>query len=67
MTLAKQQALDLFRSGDLIGIGMEANALRRKLHPEGVANLMVGHRCHLLAEMKQDRITRQHPNYREDD
>ena len=29
MTLTKQQALDLFRSDDLIGIGMEANALRR--------------------------------------
>src|SRR5271169_3014544 len=41
MTLTKQHALDLFRSDDLIGIGMEANALRRKLHPEGVATYII--------------------------
>ena len=31
MSLTKQQALDLFRSDDLIGIGMEADAVRRRL------------------------------------
>ncbi len=36
MSLTKTQAVDLFRSDDLIGIGMEADAVRRKLHPEGV-------------------------------
>ena len=41
MTLTKQQALDLFRSDDLIGIGMEADAVRRKLHPEGVATYII--------------------------
>jgi cyclic dehypoxanthinyl futalosine synthase len=41
MSLTKQQALDLFRSDDLIGIGMEANAVRRKLHPEGVATYII--------------------------
>src|SRR6202049_4481976 len=41
MALTKQQALDLFRSDDLIGIGMEANAVRRKLHPEGVATYII--------------------------
>ena len=41
MTLTKQQAVDLFRSNDLIGIGMEADALRRKLHPEGVATYII--------------------------
>src|ERR1700730_8814887 len=41
MTLTKQQALDLFRSDDLIGIGMEANAVRRQLHPEGVATYII--------------------------
>ena len=41
MTLTKQQALDLFRSDDLIGIGMGANAVRRKLHPEGVATYII--------------------------
>ncbi len=41
MSLTKQQALDLFRSDDLIGLGMEANALRQKLHPEGVATYII--------------------------
>src|SRR6266567_4135344 len=41
MSLTKQQALDLFHSDDLIGIGMEANALRSKLHPEGVATYII--------------------------
>src|SRR5258707_13998918 len=41
MSLTKPQALDLFRSDDLIGLGMEANALRRKLHPEGVATYII--------------------------
>ena len=41
MSLTKQQALDLFNSDDLIGIGMEANALRRKLHPEGTATYVI--------------------------
>ena len=41
MSLSKAQALDLFNSDDLIGIGMEADALRRKLHPEGVASYVI--------------------------
>ncbi|OLC96666.1 MAG: dehypoxanthine futalosine cyclase [Acidobacteria bacterium 13_1_40CM_4_58_4] len=41
MSLTKQQALDLFRSDDLIGIGMEADAVRRKLHPEGVVTYII--------------------------
>jgi len=41
MSLTKQQALDLFRSDDLIGIGMEADAVRRKFHPEGVATYVI--------------------------
>ncbi len=36
MSLTRQQALDCFASDDLIGIGMEADAVRRSLHPEGV-------------------------------
>ena len=31
MPLTKQQALDLYRSDDLIGIGMEADSVRRRL------------------------------------
>jgi 2-iminoacetate synthase ThiH len=41
MSLTKQQALDLFRSDDLIGLGMEADSLRRKQHPEGVATYII--------------------------
>ena len=38
MGISREQALDCFKSDDLIGIGMEADALRRKLHPEGVVS-----------------------------
>jgi cyclic dehypoxanthinyl futalosine synthase len=41
VTLTKAQALDLFRSDDLIGIGMEADAVRRRLHPEGVVSYII--------------------------
>ena len=41
MSLTKQQCVDLFRSDDLVGIGMEADALRRKWHPEGVVTYII--------------------------
>ena len=41
MALTHAQALDMFASDDLIGIGMEADALRAKLHPEGVASYII--------------------------
>jgi len=41
MSLTRQQAIDLFRSDDLVGIGMEADALRRKLHPEGTVTYII--------------------------
>ena len=41
MTLSKQQALEMFQSNDLIGIGMEADALRRKLHSDGVVSYII--------------------------
>src|SRR5713101_6992445 len=41
MSLTKQQALDYFHSDDLIGLGMDADALRRKLHPEGVVTYVI--------------------------
>jgi cyclic dehypoxanthinyl futalosine synthase len=41
MSLTRAQALDLYRSDDLIGIGMEADAIRRKLHPEGVVTYII--------------------------
>src|SRR5258708_1109098 len=41
MSLTKSQALELFHSDDLIGIGMEADAVRRQLHPEGVVTYII--------------------------
>ncbi|HEY0263510.1 MAG TPA: dehypoxanthine futalosine cyclase [Granulicella sp.] len=41
MALTTEQALSLCASDDLIGIGMEADALRRTLHPEGVVTYTV--------------------------
>jgi cyclic dehypoxanthinyl futalosine synthase len=39
--MTRQQILDLFASDDLIGIGMEADAVRRKHHPEGVVSYII--------------------------
>ena len=41
MSLTKAQALDLYRSDDLIGIGMEADSVRQRLHPEGVVTYII--------------------------
>src|SRR5438270_8864096 len=41
MSLTHAQALEMFQSDDLIGIGMEADAARRKLHPEGVVTYII--------------------------
>src|SRR5213082_4175884 len=41
MSLTHAQAVELFRTDDLIGIGMEADAMRRKLHPEGVVTYII--------------------------
>ncbi|HOK45521.1 MAG TPA: cyclic dehypoxanthinyl futalosine synthase [Bryobacteraceae bacterium] len=39
--ISREEALDLFRSPDLIGIGMAADAVRRKLHPERVVTYII--------------------------
>ena len=41
MPLTRQQALDHFHSPDLIGLGFEADAVRRRLHPEGVVTYII--------------------------
>ncbi len=41
MPISPEQALDCFASDDLIGIGMEADAIRRRLHPEGVVTYTI--------------------------
>ena len=39
--ISREEALDLFRSDDLIGIGMQADAMRRKWHPEGIVSYII--------------------------
>jgi cyclic dehypoxanthinyl futalosine synthase len=39
--ISREEALDLFRSDDLIGIGMEADAVRRRWHPEGIVSYII--------------------------
>jgi len=41
MSLTKQQALEMFESDDLIGIGMEADTVRRRFHPEGTVTYII--------------------------
>jgi cyclic dehypoxanthinyl futalosine synthase len=41
MGIGRKEALDCFQSDDLIGIGMEADAVRRRLHPEGVVSYTI--------------------------
>jgi cyclic dehypoxanthinyl futalosine synthase len=39
--MTRAEAIDLFRSDDLIGLGMAADEVRRRLHPEGVVSYIV--------------------------
>ena len=39
--ISRQEATDLFASDDLIGIGMAADAVRRRLHPENVVSYII--------------------------
>jgi cyclic dehypoxanthinyl futalosine synthase len=41
MGISRKDALDCFKSDDLVGIGMEADAVRRRLHPEGVVSYTI--------------------------
>jgi len=41
MSLTKAQAVAMFESHDLIGIGMDADAIRRTLHPDGVVTYII--------------------------
>jgi cyclic dehypoxanthinyl futalosine synthase len=41
MSMTREQALDYFQSPDLIGLGFEADAVRRRLHPEGVVSYII--------------------------
>jgi len=39
--ISREHALDLFNSPDLIGMGMEADQIRRKLHPDGIVSYII--------------------------
>jgi len=39
--MTRAEAIDLFRSDDLVGLGMAADQVRRKLHPEGVVSYII--------------------------
>jgi len=39
--ISRQQAIEMYQSEDLIAIGMEADALRRKLHPDGIVTYII--------------------------
>src|SRR5487761_614455 len=41
MRLSSGQALDMLASNDLLGLGMEADAARRRLHPGGVITYQI--------------------------
>lgn len=41
MGISCEETLDCFKSDDLIGLGMEADAVRRRLHPEGVVTYTI--------------------------
>ncbi len=61
MGISCEQTLECFRSDDLIGLGMEADAVRRRLHPEGVVSYAIcgrparqpGREAGFFAEMDQ--------------
>jgi cyclic dehypoxanthinyl futalosine synthase len=39
--ITRNQAIDLFRSDDLLAIGKEADMVRRELHPDGVVSYII--------------------------
>src|SRR5579863_8527606 len=39
--ITRAEAIEMFNSDDLIGLGMEADAVRRKYHPDGVVSYII--------------------------
>src|SRR6201996_7201540 len=39
--ISRAEAIDMFNSDDLIGIGMDADAVRRKFHPDGIVSYII--------------------------
>jgi cyclic dehypoxanthinyl futalosine synthase len=54
MGISREQALDCFASDDLIGIGMEADAVRRQMHPDGVVSYVIDRTIDYTGLVKND-------------
>jgi cyclic dehypoxanthinyl futalosine synthase len=39
--ITRQQAIDMFQSDDLVGIGMAADGVRKKIHPDGIVSYII--------------------------
>ena len=39
--ISRAEAIDMYQSNDLIGLGMAADAVRRKLHPDGIVSYII--------------------------
>lgn len=39
--ISRAEAIDLFQSNDLLGLGMAADAVRRKLHPDNIVSYII--------------------------
>lgn len=39
--ITREQAIDMFQSDDLVGIGMAADAVRKKIHPDGIVSYII--------------------------
>jgi cyclic dehypoxanthinyl futalosine synthase len=39
--ITRRQAIDMFQSDDLVGIGMAADAVRKKIHPDGIVSYII--------------------------
>lgn len=50
MGFIRKEALGAFRSDDLIGLGMEADAVRRKLHPDGIVTYILDRNISYMGE-----------------
>ena len=62
MGISRKEALDCLRSDDLIGIGMEADAVRRRLHPEGVVSYAIECAIDYATAMDGGTDDANHPN-----
>src|SRR5437762_1476871 len=39
--ITRQQAIDMFQSEDLVGIGLAADAVRKRIHPDSIVSYII--------------------------